>query len=267
VNEWRSYDGVAETYERVQAPRIAEPARDLVELAGPLPGGRILDVGTGTGIAAAAAQEAAGPETVVIGVDVSFGMLAVAASARPSLLLAAASAIDLPFRDGTFDVVVASFVLSHFTGYQTALYDMIRVLRPGGRLAVSAWAEREADELQKTWLELVGGVVGQEMLSDAHARAVPWSNRFSNTGALDEALVEAGLRHVRTELREYHFVYRLHEYVEGLETWSTGRFVRSMLDDASWEGFGRQARKVFEERFADPVNDFRRVWLAVGTKA
>jgi ubiquinone/menaquinone biosynthesis C-methylase UbiE len=266
MNEWRSYDGVAETYERVHAPRMAEPARDLIELAGSPSGGRILDVGTGTGVAAAIARESMGTDGLVVGVDVSLGMLGVAAVARPSLRLAAASAIDLPFRDGTFEVVVANFVLSHFTRYETALHDITRVLRPGGRLAVSAWAERDTDDLQRTWLELVEGVVGQEMLGDAHAQAVPWGDRFTDRGALEEALIGAGLRRVRTELREYHFVYALDEYVEGLETWSTGRFVRSMLGDASWEGFRRQAREVFEERFADPVNDFRRVWHAVGTK-
>jgi ubiquinone/menaquinone biosynthesis C-methylase UbiE len=266
VDDWRSYDGVAETYERVHGPRLVEPARDLVALSGAGLGGRILDVGTGTGIAAGCARDVAGPRGLALGVDTSLPMLRVAASARPNVRLAAASAIDLPFRNGTFDVVVGSFVLSHFTSYQTALFDMIRVLRYGGRLAVSTWADNHADELQRTWLELVEGVVGQEMLGDAHARAVPWSDRFADGDALEEALMEAGLRHVRTERHEYHFVYPLREYVEGLETWSTGRFARSMLGDGSWERFRRQARRVFEERFADPVNDYRQVWLAVGTK-
>ncbi|MEW6058794.1 MAG: methyltransferase domain-containing protein [Actinomycetota bacterium] len=266
MDDWRSYDRVAETYERVHAPRLAGPARDLVALAGPPAGGRILDVGTGTGIAAAAALEDVGSEGLAVGVDISLGMLEIGASARPTVRLAAASAIDLPFRDETFDVVVASFVLSHFTRYQTALFDMIRVLRPGGRLAVSTWAEHNTDELQTTWLELVEGVVGQEMLGDVHAQAAPWGDRFAGRTALEEALVGAGLRHVRTEPREYRFVYGLSEYVEGLETWSTGRFVRSMLGRASWEGFRRRVRAVFQDRFADPVNDFRRVWLAVGTK-
>jgi ubiquinone/menaquinone biosynthesis C-methylase UbiE len=267
VDDWRSYDGVAETYERVHASRLAEPARDLVSIAGPPAGGRVLDVGTGTGVGAAVAQEAVGTAGFALGVDVSTRMLSVGVGARPGTRLAAASAIDLPFRDGTFDVVTANFVISHFTKYQTALFDMIRVLKPGGRLAVSAWADGNADDLQKTWLELVEGVVGQELLADVHAQAVPWSERFSNRGALEETLMEAGLRHVRTEPHEYRFVYALEDYVDGLETWSTGRFVRSMLGDASWEGFRRQVRQVFAERFADPVNDFRDVWLAVGTRA
>ncbi len=55
MNDWRSYDEVAETYERVHAPRLLEVARELVALAEVGEGQRVLDVGTGTGVAAQAA--------------------------------------------------------------------------------------------------------------------------------------------------------------------------------------------------------------------
>jgi hypothetical protein len=83
---------------------------------------------------------------------------------------------------------------------------------------------------------------------------------------LEEALMEAGIRHVRTEVRRYRFQYSLDEYVEGLSTWATGRFVRSMLGDAAFAEFLQRARAEFGERFADPVNDFREVLFATGTK-
>jgi ubiquinone/menaquinone biosynthesis C-methylase UbiE len=59
MDDWRSYDDVAETYERVHAPRMGAIARDLVAIAEVRPGARVLDVGTGTGVAAAAAADAA----------------------------------------------------------------------------------------------------------------------------------------------------------------------------------------------------------------
>ena len=49
MEDWRSYDDVAETYGRVHAPRFAEAARDLVKALGIVEGERVLDVGTGTG--------------------------------------------------------------------------------------------------------------------------------------------------------------------------------------------------------------------------
>jgi ubiquinone/menaquinone biosynthesis C-methylase UbiE len=67
----------------------------------------VLDVGSGTGVAAAVAADAGAD---VVAIDASLGMLAVARRTRPSLALAGAEAIDLPFADGAFDAVVGNFV-------------------------------------------------------------------------------------------------------------------------------------------------------------
>ena len=66
MNDWRSYDGVAEVYERVHAPRFVAVARDLLALAGVSAGARVLDVGTGTGVAAAAAAAAGAGAAVLL---------------------------------------------------------------------------------------------------------------------------------------------------------------------------------------------------------
>ena len=262
MDDWRSYDKVAETYARVHAPRLAEPAHDLVDIADVREGWRVLDVGTGTGVAAIAAGKAGAK---AIGIDEAQGMLREARAADVGLRLAAAEAIDLPFRDGSFDAVLANFVIAHFAKYKTALYDMLRVTRSGGRLAVTALADG-ADDLTRTWLELVESVVPREVLQPAMDERLPWRERFRQRAPLEEALMEAGVRHVRTETRKYRFQYSLDEYLEGLGTWATGRFVRSMLGEQGFAAFLQRARAVFAERFADPVNDFREVLFASGTK-
>ena len=262
MNDWRTYDDIAETYERIHAPRLARPARDLVEIAGATTGTRVLDVGTGTGIAAEAAIERGAD---AVGIDESLGMLRVGRTARPNVHTAAAEAIDLPFRDGAFDAVIANFVIAHFTKYQTALFDMTRVLRSGGRMTLSAWADVD-DDLTRTWLELVEGVVPRPVLQSSLGEALPWRERFREPDALQEALTDSGLRSVRTELRTYQFQYALDEYVEGMSTWATGRLVRSMLGPSGFGSFLDRANRTFAERFADPVNDFRDVVFVTGVK-
>ena len=262
MDEWRSYDEVAETYARIHAPRLAEPAGDLVGLVGVRPGWRVLDVGTGTGVAATAA---AGAGAHVFGIDEAIGMLRAGRSADGSLPVATAEAIDLPFRDNAFDALVANFVIAHFAKYKTALFDMKRVMRPGGRIGLTTWADAQ-DDLQRTWLELVESVVPREVLQPAMDERLPWRERFRHREPLEEALMEAGIRQVRTQVRRYHFTYPLDEYVEGLTTWATGRFVRSMLGESAFATFLERARAVFRDRFADPVNDFREVLFATGDK-
>ncbi|HTG47379.1 MAG TPA: methyltransferase domain-containing protein [Actinomycetota bacterium] len=261
MDDWRSYDDVAVTYERIHAPRFADPARDLLALTGVTAGMRVLDVGTGTGVAAAIAAEGGADPT---GVDASVGMLEVGRAAHPGLRLAAAEAIDLPFATGTFDAVVGNFVLAHFTKVDTALFDLVRVARPGGSLGFTTWADAR-DTFTDTWVALVSDVVPSELLDPSVADAVPNHERFKRREAVEEALHDAGLRHVRTEAAQYEWSYALDDYLDGLEVWALGRFVKEMLGDG-WEAFRAHARDVFASRFPDPLHDKRDVLLAVGTK-
>ena len=264
MNDWRSYDSTAESYERLHSPVMGQPSRDLVELADVSEGARVLDVGTGTGVAARAAAEAAGPSGFVVGIDPSLPMLLAGDRSSPGHG-AVAEAIDLPFRDATFDVVTANCVLAHFKKYKTALFDMLRVLRPEGTLAVSSWGNRD-DEFRRTWTELVEGVVGHDMLLDASRQVVPWEDLFADPHSLEEVLAGAGLRKLRVERREYKHRTSLEDYLSARETATAGRFVRSMLSDDSWESFRKRARETFAERFPDPLTDFSDAILAVGTK-
>jgi ubiquinone/menaquinone biosynthesis C-methylase UbiE len=263
MNDWRTYDEVAEAYERVHAPRLAEVARDLVAFAEIGEGTTVLDVGTGTGVAA---QAAADVGAHAVGIDPSLAMLEVGRRERPSITLVAAQAIDLPFRNGRFEAVTGNFVLSHFRRPETALFDMMRVLKPGGRVALSSWSDVK-DELQEAWGQLVGDVVPKEMLEPVYAAAAPGHARFADRQAVEQTLIDAKLRHVRTEKRRFQFQYTQEDYLAGLEIWATGRFVKEMLGDSAWPAFQERVRATFAERFADPLNDFRDVILAVGKKS
>jgi ubiquinone/menaquinone biosynthesis C-methylase UbiE len=265
--DWRSFDSVGETYGRLFGPNMGLVAEDLVKLLEVSPGQRVLDVGTGTGVAARAAARAGGGEGVTVGIDPSIGMLRVAAREGGGPTYAAASSIDLPFRDATFDRLMANFVIAFFPNYQTALFELLRVLKPGGRLAVSWWgAGDNQDELRKTWLGVAEEFAEHEVLMDAFRRAVPWEERFSDRDVLKVTLHEAGLRDIWTELRDYRFQMSREDWLLGREVTPMGRFLRQMLGPELFETFRARSRQVFAQRFPDQLNDLRDVVFAVGHK-
>jgi SAM-dependent methyltransferase len=147
------YDASAVAYRAWWEPVLAPSAiglLDRLEAAGGPVSGRLLDVGTGAGILAIEAARR-WPGSDVIGLDGSAGMLAVAGSVARSELDPSAGiswvrghAAALPFETGSIDAVVSSFVYQLVPHLSAALAEALRVLRPGGRLALVTW--RVGDE-------------------------------------------------------------------------------------------------------------------------
>lgn len=101
-------------------------------------GEQVLDVACGTGaLAAAAALRVGSGRGGVVGVDPNEEMLQVARRKHPSIDWRRGRAESLPFPDESFDAVVSQFGLMFFEDRVLSLREMIRVLRPGGRLAVA----------------------------------------------------------------------------------------------------------------------------------
>lgn len=137
------FDRIAPRYDALN--RLLSLGTDLswrrraVQLSRMGPDGRALDVGTGTGDFALALLAHAPPSASVTGVDISRGMLAIAARRaeragvgdRYNRLIASVEA--LPFADGTFDRATAGFVIRNVGDIPTGLREIRRVLRPGGR--------------------------------------------------------------------------------------------------------------------------------------
>ena len=142
--QWQLSAKAAELYERIPARYILGPwAPLLVERAAVAPGERVLDVACGTGVVTRAAAERAAAGGHVAGIDLNPGMIAVARSLPPvagaAIEWREASALALPFQDSHFDVVLCQQGLQFFPDKALALREMRRVLRRGGRLALSVW--------------------------------------------------------------------------------------------------------------------------------
>ncbi|GAA1346720.1 demethylmenaquinone methyltransferase [Falsarthrobacter nasiphocae] len=101
------------------------------------PGERVLDLAAGTGTSSEPYADA-GIE--VVAGDISEGMLAVGRERRPDIEFVYADALDLPFEDESFDVVTISYGLRNVQDTSRALAEMLRVLKPGGRVVVAEFS-------------------------------------------------------------------------------------------------------------------------------
>ena len=136
----RRYDRSSGDWHR-RVERLGFPAAYeavLRRVVGREPPARVLDCGTGTGaLALALANLMPGP-FALSAVDRSARMLAEAGQVLrgtgASLSLIQADATTLPFADASFDLVMTAHMLEHLADPSEALGEMVRVLRPGGRL-------------------------------------------------------------------------------------------------------------------------------------
>jgi SAM-dependent methyltransferase len=134
----------AKAYEGLFVPALfGQWAVKVADAARIQPGERVLDVACGTGILAREVARRTGSAGRVAGVDASAGMIAVASQLAPGIEWRTAVAESLPFPDQTFDTVVSQFGLMFFTDRHQALREMLRVLAPGGGLAVAVWDSLE----------------------------------------------------------------------------------------------------------------------------
>lgn len=110
---------------------VGEAIGPLLDEAKVGKGDRVLDVGTGPGLVAAAAQERGAD---VVGIDFSEAMLIEARRLHLAIEFRTAFAESLPFGDGGFDAVVGNFVLHHCGRPDKVLKEAFRVLRGDGRM-------------------------------------------------------------------------------------------------------------------------------------
>ncbi len=111
--------------------------RDTMLLAAKIrTGDHALDVGSGTGVFARDMSKVTGGTGAVVGVDRSEIMLETARAACPACIFLKGDATALPVESVSFDVVTASQVLCFLHDVKTAIAEMFRVLRPGGRLVI-----------------------------------------------------------------------------------------------------------------------------------
>ncbi|MGA9860400.1 MAG: bifunctional demethylmenaquinone methyltransferase/2-methoxy-6-polyprenyl-1,4-benzoquinol methylase UbiE [Solirubrobacteraceae bacterium] len=211
------FDRIAGVYDRMNAVMTAglhhHWRRRAVDLSGVGPGGRVLDVATGTGDLALELARRVAPGGSVIGADFAPRMLELAdekaSAARRrgelpdgvQLRFETANALALPYEDDAFDAATVGFGARNFSDLDAGLAEMVRVVAPGGRVVVLEITTPTGPPLSTfldVWFDHVVPVLGR-LAGDADAyNYLPNSvRRFPPPEALAAIMWRTGLRSVR----------------------------------------------------------------------
>lgn len=241
--------------------RLFGPLLDAVRV---VPGTRLLDVATGPGhLPARAAERGAVP----VGVDVADAMVTRARELYPTLEFHRGDAEELPFADAEFDAVTANFLLPHLARPERAMAELVRVLAPGGRLALATWDVPSRGRLFGFFLEAFSEV-GAAPPSDLPAG--PDVFRFADDAAFTELLTTAGLRDV--EVSPIAFNYETATFDEYWQALQEGTVRMSSLLHGQSEETRLRIRDALKQKLDEhraPIDTITlpvAVKLAAGTK-
>jgi demethylmenaquinone methyltransferase/2-methoxy-6-polyprenyl-1,4-benzoquinol methylase len=205
------FDRIAGLYDRMNSVMTAGlhhrwRAR-AVELGSPPPDGRALDVATGTGDLAIALALAMGEGGEVVGSDFSARMLerarvkAAALDAPAHIRFEVANALELPYPDDAFDVATVGFGARNFSSLERGFGEMIRVVKPGGRVVVLEITTPTRPPLSyffRLWFDQIVPALGRAAGDpDAYSYLPNSVRRFPGPEELAGLMWRCGLRDVR----------------------------------------------------------------------
>ena len=143
IKDARSYDGVADSFNRLTRKYTRPLAGKIIHLAEIIGKDKVLDIGTGSGVVALEAARKLDTGGKVVGIDLSRGLMKIAQenakesglSGRTEFLYMDAEKLE--FKDQSFDAVVSLFALLHFPNPELSLKEIHRVVRIGGRVVIA----------------------------------------------------------------------------------------------------------------------------------
>jgi demethylmenaquinone methyltransferase / 2-methoxy-6-polyprenyl-1,4-benzoquinol methylase len=207
------FDRIARVYDRLNSVMTAglhhSWRRRAAQLAGLAPGDRALDVATGTGDLALELGHRVAPDGAVIAVDFSEQMLKLAREKLVDRGLRTSSPVDvaisfqhanamaLPFEDAEFDAATVGFGARNFADLPLGLAEMVRVVKPGGRVVVlelTTPTEPPLSTFFDLWFDRIIPVLGRVAGDSAAYSYLPSSvRRFPGPEALAAVMSEVGL--------------------------------------------------------------------------
>ena len=191
---WDKFSPGWKKWDRVNMVFLQPVGTEIIRLLAPQKGDVVLDIAAGTGEPGLTIAPMV--EKVFI-TDLSEDMLEIAranATRRDitNIETRACDVCELPFDDNTFDAISCRFGFMFFPSMELAIREMVRVLKPGGRIAASVWNVPD----KNFWVTAIMGTIGKHMELPAPPPGSPGMFRCAKDGLMVDLFTQAGLTQV-----------------------------------------------------------------------
>jgi ubiquinone/menaquinone biosynthesis C-methylase UbiE len=231
----------AQVYDEFFVPALFHPwARVVADAADVEPGQRVLDVACGTGVLACTLAERVGLGGSVVGLDPSEEMLEVARTKSDAIEWRTGRAESIPFPDESFDAVVSQFGIMFFDDPGGALREMMRVMRPGGRLAVAVCDALENSPGYAAFEGLLRRLFGDRVAGAFRSPFV-----LGDTQKLFSLCADAGIFHARVTRHDGTVRFASIQSLVSTEracVWTLG----GLLDDEQFEELSKESERALQ---------------------
>lgn len=194
-------------HEAEQDHFLSGVAQAVIDLAGPVPGDRVLDIGCGTGAVSMLAAEAVGPTGHVLATDIAAPFVTrVEKRARVHSHVSAlqADAQTASWPTDRFDLAVSRFGVMFFADPAAAFANIAKALRPEGRIVFAAWGRTEDNPYWRVPRELVDRLV---VPRPRPLPNTPGPMGLADAGWAMDRMKAAGLSDVAVETREISLLH------------------------------------------------------------
>ena len=182
-------------YDQYMGPLLFEPyARIVADRAKALFPSKILETAAGTGIVTAALRRAL-PDADIVATDLNQAMLDVAVGRLEGVELRQADSLDLPFENGSFDLVVCQFGVMFYPDRGRRNAEAKRVLRDGGNHLVLIWDALERNPVSRQVHDIVAALYSDD--PPQFLARTPFG--YADEGAIRRDLIDGGFATVEIE--------------------------------------------------------------------
>jgi ubiquinone/menaquinone biosynthesis C-methylase UbiE len=193
IDKWSESAPYWEKHCDVIRQMFAPVTEALIDDARIVPGHTVLDIASGPGEPALSVAPRVGTEGRVVGIDPIPGMVETARRAAAqqgvgNVRFEVAFADQLPFADDVFDAVISRFGVMFFPSPVDGVREMLRVLKPGGKMALAVWHLPENNPFFYTVARVI------ERFAEPLPRDPDAADafRFAESGKLKDVLIQAG---------------------------------------------------------------------------